>query len=149
MDYRFGDSLSYHLNKVTNVIRYQFNKYLKSLEITGEQFAIMKIIQEHANLSQNQIAKIILKDKTTIARAIDLLEKKKLISKKRSADDRRMYLIEINESGRQILSQAIPIVIRYNKIIKDRINDKDEEAFLRVLNVMLNASKNLSQKEQG
>ncbi len=58
-----------------------------------------------------------------------------------------MYLIEINESGRQILSQAIPIVIRYNKIIKDRINDKDEEAFLRVLNVMLNASKNLSQKE--
>ncbi|GMT44078.1 MAG: hypothetical protein IEMM0003_0897 [bacterium] len=149
MDYRFRDSLSYHLNKVTNAIRYQFNKYLKSFEITGEQFAIMKIIQEHANLSQNQIAKIISKDKTTIARAIDLLEKKKLISKKRSADDRRTYLIEINESGRQILSQAIPIAIRYNKIIKDRISDKDEEAFLRVLNIMLDASKNLSQKEQG
>jgi len=147
MDYRFRDSLGYHLNKVTNAIRYQINRYLKSFDITGEQFAIMKIIQEYENLSQNQIAKMISKDKTTIARAIDLLEKKKLIFKKRSADDRRTYLIEINESGRQILSQAMPIAIRYNKIIKDRISDRDEKVFLKVLNIMLDASKNLSQKE--
>ncbi len=148
MDYRFRNSLGYNLNKVTNAIRFQFNKLLKSLNITGEQFAIMKIVDDNGRLTQIQIAKMISKDKTTVARAIYLLEKKGCIGKVRNKNDKRAYIVELNEKGRHILSKSLPFVMEYESIVRSRVSDSEIKAFFNVLYIMLDASEEMFQNEE-
>ncbi len=143
MTYRFRDSLVYKINKVTNSIRFQFNRKIKTFNITGEQFAIMKVVDDNRQLTQIQIAKVISKDKTTVARAISLLEKKGCIGKVRNKNDKRAYFIELNEKGSQILCKALPLAMKYESIVRGRVSDSEIKAFVNVLNIMLDASEEM------
>ena len=140
-DYTLKDSFGYHINKVTNAIRNQFNKCLKPFGITGEQLAIMKVINDHPGSMQTQIAKMISKDKTTVTRAIDSLEKKGLILRKRDKRDKRAYSIEITEKSKEILSKTIPIAEKYDELVKSKVSNKETETFFKILGIMLETCK--------
>jgi len=140
-DYTLKNSFGYSINRVTNAIRNQFNKCLKPFGITGEQFAIMKVTNDHSGSIQTQIAKIISKDKTTITRAINSLEKKGLILKKRDKRDKRAYSIEITEKSKEILSKTIPITEKYDELVKSKLISKEVETFFKILDIMLETCK--------
>lgn len=148
MTYRFRDSLVYKINKVTNSIRFQFNRRIRTFDITGEQFAIMKIVDDSRQLTQIQIAKVISKDKTTVARATSLLEKKGCIRKVRNKDDKRAYFIELNEKGRQILCKTLPIAEKYEDMARNRLSGNEIKTFFNVLNIMRDLSEKMFQEKE-
>ncbi|AGY53684.1 MarR Family Transcriptional Regulator [Bacteroidales bacterium CF] len=87
--------------------------------------------------SQQEIADKIKKDKNSVTKLIDALEKKDYVKRTTFKQDRRLNLINITESGLQIKDPVTKIAMEAtNMIIKDIPLD-DLHTFIRVSGKML------------
>ena len=98
-------------------VKTYFHKLLRenNIGITTEQFSVMMAVYTKSGITQSEIAKMVLKDKTNITRIIDLLEKSDYIKRKRDRNDRRIYKIYLTKSGKVILNKVFPITEQVDK----------------------------------
>jgi DNA-binding MarR family transcriptional regulator len=84
-------------------------------EVTPEQGHVLNTIGEFEGISQSEIAERTMKDKPTITRILDILEKKKLISRKSDTGDRRAYKIYLTGSGREKIAMFTKIIAEVDR----------------------------------
>ncbi len=136
-----------------NLVHCQFKQYLNKIfqdhgfNLTPEQFLVMDTLWDDGVLSQQQIADIIIKDKNSVTKLIDALEKKGLVIRKTDDQDRRLNKIHLTEKAVSIKESITIIAIEStDKIIKD-IPKEDLINFIKVLNKMSNNMSSLIQKD--
>ena len=118
--------------------------YAKSLlepyNLAPEQNFIMLVLWNHKNgISQNEIAELLNKDKTNIARMIVTLENKGLIRRSVNNIDRRSYDVYLTEKGDELRSKIIPITLDANKqIIKGLTKEELDEVKRILMKIMEN-----------
>jgi DNA-binding MarR family transcriptional regulator len=87
-------------------------------------------------MSQQQIAHAIMKDKNSVVKLIDGLEKKNLVTRVADKVDRRQNLIELTPYAKELDTQIKEVAIKaVDKIIKD-IPQDELNTFIGVLNKM-------------
>jgi DNA-binding MarR family transcriptional regulator len=125
-----------------NLVHCQFKQYLNRIfqdhgfNLTPEQFLVMDTLWDDGVLSQQQIADILIKDKNSVTKLIDALEKKGLVIRKTDDTDRRLNKIHLTEKALLIKANITQIAIEStDKIIKD-IPKEDLINFIKVLNKM-------------
>lgn len=99
----------------------------QGLDITIDQWLILKSLDANKNLPQNQLAELTFKDVASVTRIIDLLVKKEYLKRSMHADDRRRFELEITENGQEIIKTVSLIVnenrnIALNGLSDDNIN---------------------------
>lgn len=99
----------------------------QGLDITIDQWLILKSLDANKNLPQNQLAELTFKDVASVTRIIDLLVKKGYLKRSMHADDRRRFELEITENGQEIIKTVSLIVnenrnIALNGLSDDNIN---------------------------
>ena len=78
-----------------NLVHFQFKHFLGSVfqkhgfNLTPEQYLVMDTLWDEGVLSQQQIANILIKDKNSVTKLIDALERKKLVVRVSGTLDRR------------------------------------------------------------
>ncbi|WP_306643535.1 MarR family winged helix-turn-helix transcriptional regulator [Sanyastnella coralliicola] len=82
----------------------------EGVDITIEQWILLKIIHENQPLSQKQIAEKSLRDPAAITRTVDILEKKGLVTRQRSTVDRRQHDMYLTQNGKQFITDHFPLV---------------------------------------
>jgi DNA-binding MarR family transcriptional regulator len=125
-----------------NLVHCRFKLYMSIIfqshgfDITPEQFLVLDTLWDDGVLSQHQIAEKIKKDKNSVTKLIDALEKKNLVQRIANEQDRRLNFIHITTSGQTIKDKVTEIALEAtNTIIKD-IPKEDLHTFLRVLTKM-------------
>lgn len=103
MEYILKDAIGYRINKVANNINTQLNKILAKYDIAVEQRATLEIIKFEKDVKQATIAQLLGKDKTTISRSLNVLEKKGLIFKDEIQNDKRIKVIKLTHKGEEVL----------------------------------------------
>ena len=81
----------------------RFNK--AGIDITPEQWVVLSKL-EKKNLSQADLASESFKDKHTVSRIIDLLQKKGFVHRTQDPNDGRKYMITLTPEGRVQTEQA-------------------------------------------
>jgi DNA-binding MarR family transcriptional regulator len=126
-----------------NLVHCRFKLYLSTIfqrngyDITPEQFLVLDTLWDDGVQSQQEIADKIKKDKNSVTKLIDALEKKDYVKRTTFKQDRRLNLINITESGLQIKDPVTKIAMEAtNMIIKD-IPVEDLHTFIRVSGKML------------
>ena len=90
------------------------------IDFTMEQFAVLSILNEQENLTQQDIASMLSKDKSGILRHIDNLEKRKFVVRVADENDRRKKILIITKKGYEAITQFEKIKENiFNKIFKD------------------------------
>lgn len=117
MEYILKDSIGYRINKVANNINKELNQILSKYDIAVEQRATLEMIKFEENVSQTMIAQLLGKDKTTISRSLNSLEKKGLIIKSEIQNDKRVNVIKLTPKGENILEQSQNDINTYRKKI--------------------------------
>jgi len=102
------------------------------LNVTPEQWVVLFRLHEKEGLTQSELGERTVKDKTTITRILDRLEKKDMASRRRDARDRRAQRIFLTEKGLATLDALMPLVRRYADGIFGEFVD-EERAVLRGL----------------
>lgn len=125
-----------------NLVHNRTKQYLSNLfqehgfNITPEQFLLMDALWNNGVMTQQQLAYLIMKDKNSIVKLIDGLEKKGLVVRVADKVDRRQNMIELTEYASSIKEEVKNVAIEaINRIIKD-IPQEEIETFLKVLGKM-------------
>ncbi|MBR1514035.1 MAG: MarR family transcriptional regulator [Bacteroidales bacterium] len=122
-----------------NILNCRLKKYLaevfkkNGVNLTGEQYLVMDTLWNEGTLTQQAIAFIIQKDKNSVTQFIDNLEKKGLVTRSVSKDDRRVNNIVVTEEGMALKDSTKQLAIEtMEKAIKG-ISDEDLLTFVAVL----------------
>jgi DNA-binding MarR family transcriptional regulator len=89
--------------------RLQKNFRLAGLEITIEQWSILYHLWKQDALSQQELCNRTFRDKPSITRLLDNLEKQKLVKRMPSKDDRRINLVCLTESAKLLQDKTIEL----------------------------------------
>ncbi len=106
----------------------------KGLDITIDQWLVLKTIQSNPDITQQQIAVNVFKDYASITRIVEILVSKEILNRDFHAEDRRRFNLTITKNGLEILSGLAPIVQSNRKKALDGISTAEIEMLKRVLN---------------
>jgi DNA-binding MarR family transcriptional regulator len=110
------------------------------INITPEQYLVLDILWEKQSLSQQNIADIIQKDKNSVTKIIDSLEKKNLVNRVVDTKDRRINKIELTEEGLALEKITTEVAINF---MNDTIKDIDTQDLDKLVEVMRKLNDNL------
>lgn len=83
------------------------------LGITVDQWILLKIIDEAADLSQRELAQRSERDPASITRSVDLLEKKQLLQRDVIPGNRRQYRIQLTEKGKSMVADNRELILQH------------------------------------
>ncbi|MEL7222324.1 MAG: MarR family transcriptional regulator [Bacteroidota bacterium] len=124
------------MDRTLKLIKQNYFQAFRDLEveITTEQWVLIDRLAEQDGISQTELASDSFKNAPTVSRIIELLKKKKLISKKRSKEDKRQYLIFLTDKGKALHHKAMPAVQQLRRKGWHGLNEADYEHFVRMMN---------------
>jgi len=128
-DQLFGSSTARVSKKITRMI----NFYLKPHQITAEQWSVLRSLNAEDHISQKELAKRTDKDQATLTKILDLLEKNGFIQRLHNPLDRRSYLVQITDKGKQLTNQVAPIIEHVFSQILYGISQEKLMMFVRIL----------------
>ncbi|MFA8342661.1 MAG: MarR family winged helix-turn-helix transcriptional regulator [Rhodothermaceae bacterium] len=103
------------------------------IDITVEQWRILFYLWEEDGINQNELAKRADKEKSTMTRQIEALEKKDLIFRESHSSDKRNKLIYLTRKGKKLEKQAMGIADSITVLSEKGITKKDMEVFKKVM----------------
>lgn len=127
------------LDRAARLTTLNFNKNLKenNVTLTAEQWGIINFLLEKDGINQNQIGKLINKDHTCVSRLVDTLIKKGIIEKNTSAEDKRVNLIYLTETGKELRDNIVGTVEHsLDKVFKN-VSEEEKEIFSIVLDKII------------
>lgn len=100
---------------------------LEGVDITTEQWSILACLWQKDRVTQQALCSLTLKDKPSMTRLIDNLEKRNLVIRVADHKDRRINLIHLTDAGMALQAKAREIVQKIafktlNKITDEELN---------------------------
>ena len=123
-----------------NIVNCSLIKYFakelsrNDINLTPEQYLVMDILWDAEVLSQQAIADIIQKDKNSVTKFIDSLEKKGLVYRQVNKKDRRVNNIVVSEEGMKLKARTTEVAISMMRNVLKNIKEEDLIALDKVMN---------------
>ena len=99
MQINLDDALGFNINRVAILFRRELMRALSRYRMTPEQWQVMVTLWTGKSLSQMEIVNITLKDKHSVSRIIQRLERNGWVKKMINPEDGRSTLIQPTEKG--------------------------------------------------
>ena len=79
------------------------------------------------------IAERLIISRASVTSLLDSLEKRGFVKRQPNISDRRMILVELTDSGRQVANKFRPIVHQHQKVWLNALNEKEQEQLIKML----------------
>ena len=138
---KFHMSMGMLINSAHRAMTKRFvqNAMKSGLDISLDQWMVLGPIWQLESASQKELGEITLKDKTSITRLVDILEKKNLVVRVEDQIDHRIKRVILTNAGKQLFFDVLPIMEKTREEVRRNIPDQDIEIFKSVLSrIILN-----------
>lgn len=108
------------------------------INITPEQYLVLDILWDKQPMSQQNIADVIQKDKNSVTKIIDSLEKKNLVKRSMDKKDRRINQIELTEEAYALQKITTQVAIEFMNGAVKGIDNQDLDTFVEVMRKLKN-----------
>ncbi|MDY6850947.1 MAG: MarR family transcriptional regulator [Thermodesulfobacteriota bacterium] len=129
------DRLIFLMSKVYQQMMIALKKSLRreGLDVTPAQALLLFFLKKNNGSSLTQLSRGVMIENSTVTGLIDRLEKSGCVERKKSNDDRRVYLIHITEKGNLTAKRSLPLIKKINEGIKEGYSGEEIKAFKKVL----------------
>jgi DNA-binding MarR family transcriptional regulator len=137
------DLTGFLLSRSTNLIwKHLTRNFAKAgYDITPEQYSILLKLNSKNNLSQKEVAEATSKDKVSITKIVNSLEKRNLVKRISDNGDRRIKRISLTNKAKRILPKLNESANETLNTALRNMDKKELETFKLVLrNIQLNLS---------
>ena len=143
--FKVEENLDCLLSKTVQVIKNSLHREFKEkeLDITTEQWSVLAKLYYEEGIYQKQIGDYLSKDKPTITRILDLMEKKNLIIRMPDDKDRRKSKIYLTKDGKIAADKLVPIAEDFQNRLTSGFSREELYNFSKMLEKM---SKNISKE---
>ena len=115
------------LGKTMKMIDHRLEELLEEhhIDITNMQFAVLRTVAGEDGISQNKLAIFADRDKSSLTRMINTLERKKYVRREASQSDKRVKAVFITDEGRKIMGQAAPLLNRFAMQVEKGLSQEE------------------------
>jgi MarR family transcriptional regulator, organic hydroperoxide resistance regulator len=126
-DYKLEDSLGYIMGRAARSLGTRLNRNFieAGYDVTCEQWSVLVNLWHKNGQTQQELAAMTCKDKTSMTRLIDGLEKRKIVVRTPDKIDRRQKHIVLTEKGKDFQQELLKIVKKTLSEAQADIDDKD------------------------
>ena len=108
-------------------------KLLKPYDLTLEQIHLLKNMPENYGITQKDIGEIANKKPANMTRILDRLERKDLVVRKESPEDRRATLVFLTQKGRELVGEVQGSFVKVSDKLVLGITQEEQEMVRKVL----------------
>ena len=138
-------SLKFHMNlgllirSAHNSMTERFvqNVFNSGLDISMDQWMILGPIWQLESPSQKELGEICFRDKPSITRIIDSLEKKSLVVRVPDQIDHRIKRVILTNAGKQLFYDVLPIMEKTREEVRGNIPEEEIQIFKNVLSKII------------
>ncbi|MNS13514.1 Organic hydroperoxide resistance transcriptional regulator [compost metagenome] len=110
MDFlKLENQLCFPLYALSRKVTAHYKPLLDELDLTYPQYLVMLLLWEHQTLSVKELGDHLMLDSGTLTPLLKRLEQKKIVSRKRSAEDERIVLISLTPDGKKLQEKAVEV----------------------------------------
>ncbi len=135
-EYNFiQDSLGLIIYRTALALKSALQRCFKEsgIEITPEQWAIIRHLWEEEGLSQREIGEKAAKDKPNITRMLDALQQKRLIFRQPDPRDRRKFCVYLTREGKQLHDRLLPLAQSLRERVTQGLTQPEIDGIKEVL----------------
>lgn len=112
------NALGFWVHRVYQASRNEMYRAFREVgvDVTPEQWAVLIRLWERDGLSQSDLSDATFRDRPTMSRIVDVLEKGGLVERRADPDDARARIIHLTRRGRELEKKLVPLVER---IVRD------------------------------
>ncbi|RHX88490.1 MarR family winged helix-turn-helix transcriptional regulator [Leptospira stimsonii] len=142
-DFQIEKTLGYRINRCAIVMKQALQERFASagFTITPEEWILLNRLWENDKMTQNELSQKTIKDKTTVTRFLNDMEKDGLIRRVTSTADRRNNHVHLTAKGRSLKEKLIPIA---KSVLADSVAGLDTKALEITLNSLMEIEKNMT-----
>lgn len=138
--YGMKNSVGYLIKRTANLVQPQMESIFADQELTYSQWTVLMVLREFAGSTAADLARDICHDPGSLTRIIDDLEKRGLVTRQRSADDRRAVVLTLTPKGGVLLDAIIPRVVEFWNGLLGDFSQADVKLLIRLLGRLLDAA---------
>lgn len=131
---------------LSNVIFYtldkairQYRKFAQSnidragIDITVDQWLVLRVLEEHDDLTQAEMAERVFKEQASVARILALLLKRGLLDAEPQPNDGRRTRLRVSAAGQATLAAVQPVVLSNRATALAGLNETDLQQLSQLL----------------
>ncbi|MBL7818822.1 MAG: MarR family transcriptional regulator [Saprospiraceae bacterium] len=143
---KLNDTFFYNLEKTVKTYRQYFQNQLKAhgFDITLDQWLILSTLIKNPDISQNDIAEKVFKDKASVTRIIELLVQNNFLTRAIHPTNRRMFQLTVTEKGSDTIEKLRDLVQAFRKTALDTISPDTLQETQKLLKIIVSNCKNSS-----
>lgn len=117
--------------------RFVHNAYKSGVDISLDQWQVLGPVWQLKSPSQKQLGEVCLKNKASITRTIDSLEKKSLVVRVPDQIDHRIKRVVLTNLGEQLFYDVLPIMEKTREEVRGDISEDQIDTFKKVLSEII------------
>jgi MarR family 2-MHQ and catechol resistance regulon transcriptional repressor len=120
------------LLRATDTVKARISRHQTVGDLTDTQFGTLEMLFHLGPLHQKDIGQKLLISNSNVVAVIDKLEKRGLVNRQRSLEDRRCVFVHISEEGQALASKLLPAHVA--AIVKEMssLSAAEQEVFGRL-----------------
>ncbi|MFD1293911.1 MarR family winged helix-turn-helix transcriptional regulator [Lutibacter holmesii] len=133
----FNKTLAPWIGRTSKMLNGYISDVLNSnnISITKQQWIILKILNENPEgIIQNKLAFITERNKASLTRLINGMEKKNLVARIQSKLDSRKNIVYSTEKGTELFLKTKPLMLNSIQKIQEGITDDEMTSFRNIIN---------------
>ena len=113
--------------------RFVQNSHKFGLDISMDQWLVLGPIWKNEGISQKEIAEYCQKDKTSVTKIINTLEKKNLVVRVPDQLDHRIKRIVLSNKGKELFHNVLPVMEQTRDELRSGVSDEEIDSLKAVL----------------
>lgn len=142
----YDESIGQLTSQTNKKLMRYLNSKLEQHDITLEQWNVLLKLSQNDKINQKHLSEKVDKDQPTLARILDILERKELVERKPNKEDKRAFTLHITCKGLSLKKEVVPFLESFFEIIISGISNEDLETYKYVL---MKINSNISIQEMG
>jgi len=142
---KLEEFLPYRLNVVANLVSQALSRvYAKRYGIGVPEWRVLVTLGQYGVMTGKQIGTHSHMHKTKVSRAVALLERRKLVSRRANRADLREAFLALTPAGRDIYEDLAPVALKFAEQLMEVVDPADRPALDRALKKLTERSAKLA-----
>ena len=107
---------------------------------------ICSYVYAHENCSQDEVAKALCMDKTTVTKSIQVLEKMGVLLRVSDKVDKRRNVLNLTEAGKEKCSGILHIHDEWISKVMEELNEEEQKQFESYCRRLISAAKRIQEE---
>lgn len=136
----------YLLNQSNQAVRTQLEQELRNLNLTGIQYMVLSIVGSREGVSSAELSRCFFVTPQTMNEIVNGLQRRGLLKRKVSSENRRVLTATLTSEGQQILQDSDAIADRIEAKAFSGLPEADFKEMRRILSHLLSSLRDAKSK---